>query len=149
MPGRNTELGGKRQCAVDQRLANRRPIFIVVANKKALPGRRRMRQTTEELRVVRAAELLVGRRPRPVMDEVAVRVEPRVERQDAAHHAIFVGRGQVPREPAARSPRCTVGFQHSQKITIEERMARRTKPRPRLMRNGLGGVVAGDGELWH
>ena len=148
MPRRKPLLRHQFESGGDQALTNETAIGFG-RDQKSWAGCRCMRQAAQQFGKVGLAELIVGGCPRPVVDEVAMRVETNVERQDAAHHAIFVGRGQVPREPAARSPRCTVGFQHSQKITIEERMARRTKPRPRLMRNGLGGVVAGDGELWH
>lgn len=100
-----------------------------------------MRQPAQQLGVIRPPELLVGRRPRPVVDEIAVRIEPDVERQHADHDTLFVAGLQMAGHPTPLASRRAVPFEDLQKIGVEEGMARRTEASPYVARDGFGGMA--------
>ena len=108
-----------------------------------------MRQPAQQLGVIRTPELLVGRRPRPVVNEIAVRIEPDVERQHADHDSLFVADFQMAGHPTPLASCRAVPFEDRQKIGVEEGMARRTEASPYVARDGVGGMAGGYGEIGH
>jgi hypothetical protein len=99
MPRRSSATVGQRLGSLDQRL----PYGCRVGpfgDQEASSGNRGVRQAAHQFRVVLAAELPVGRRPGPVIDEVAVRVALDVQRQQADDGAALVAGHQMTSCPA-------------------------------------------------
>jgi hypothetical protein len=112
MPRRSGATTGQRLGRLDQRLPDARRLRPF-GDQEARSGNRGVRQTAHQFRVVLATELPVGRRPRPVIDEVAVRMALDVQGQQTDDGAALVAGHQMdepssPTQGAAAPCRSTI-----------------------------------------
>jgi hypothetical protein len=149
VPRRSTGADRQRARAIDQGLPDGNSVRPL-PDQDARPGNRRVRYAAHQLRVILAADLPVSRRPRPVVDEIAVRMRFAVQRQQTDDRTPLVACHQMPGGPPPGGRRRPMALDDCQKISIEERMPDRQRrvhaSRATALAAGILLITSGDGK---